>query len=120
DAGALKGARIGVWRDGVFGVTPEGDAVAEEAIQAMTDLGAIVIDPVEIPNVFDVFDAELTVLLFEFKVDLHRYLAELKNTSMRSLADLIDFNDSHADQEMPWFGQELFLLAEHTYRRAAP
>jgi amidase len=114
DAGAMKGARIGVWRDGVFGVTPEGDAVAEEAIQAMKDLGAIVIDPVEIPGVFDVFDAELTVLIFEFKVDLHRYLAELKNTSMRSLADLIDFNDSHADQEMPWFGQELFLLAEDT------
>ena len=114
DAGALKNARIGVWRDGVFGFSPEADAVAEEAIQALKDLGATVIDPVEIPNVFDVFDAELTVLTFEFKVDLHRYLSELTNTTMRSLADIIAFNDSHADTEMPWFGQELFLLAEDT------
>jgi amidase len=111
---ALRGARIGVWRDGVFGFSPEGDAVAEQAIQAMKDLGATVIDPVEIPNIFDVFDDELTVLIFEFKVDVRKYLLELKNTQMRSLADLIEFNDSHADVEMPWFGQELFLLSEDT------
>ncbi len=114
DPNALKGARIGVWRDGVFGFSPEGDAVAEEAIQAMKDLGATVIDPVEIPNIFDVFDAELTVLTFEFKVDVRKYLVELENTQMRSLADLIEFNESHADLEMPWFGQELFLVAEDT------
>jgi amidase len=114
DAGALKGARIGVWRDGVFGYSPEGDAVAEQAIEALKELGATVIDPVEIPGVFDVFDAELTVLTFEFKVDIRKYLSELKNTQMRTLADLIDFNDAHADTEMPWFGQELFLLAEDT------
>ena len=111
---ALKGARIGVWRDGVFGISPEGDAVAEQAIQAMKELGATVIDPVEIPHIFDVFDAELTVLLFEFKVDVRKYLLELRNTQMRSLADLIAFDDSHADAEMPWFGQELFLLAQDT------
>jgi len=114
DPGALKKARIGVWRDGVFGFSPEADAVAEQAIEALKDLGATVIDPVEIPNVFDVFDAELTVLIFEFKVDVRRYLSELKNTQMRTLADLIDFNDSHAETEMPWFGQELFLLAQET------
>jgi amidase len=114
DAGALKGARIGVWRDGVFGFSPEADAVAEQAIVALKDLGAVVIDPVEIPGVFDVFDAELTVLTFEFKVDVRKYLSELKNTSMRTLADLIEFNDAHADTEMPWFGQELFLLSEET------
>jgi amidase len=103
-----------VWRDGVFGFSPEADAVAEQAIEALKDLGATVVDPVEIPNVFDVFDAELTVLTFEFKVALRRYLSELQNTRMRTLADIIAFNDSHADVEMPWFGQELFLLAEET------
>jgi amidase len=111
---ALRGARIGVWRDGVFGFSPEGDAVAEDAIQAMKDQGATVIDPVEIAGVFDVFDAELTVLTFEFKADLRKYLSELRNTQMRTLADLIAFNDAHADTEMPWFGQELFLLSEET------
>jgi amidase len=111
---ALRGARIGVWRDGVFGFSPEGDAVAEDAIQAMKGQGATVIDPVEIAGVFDVFDAELTVLTFEFKADLRKYLSELRNTQMRTLADLIAFNDAHADTEMPWFGQELFLLSEET------
>ena len=116
DPGALKKARIGVWRDGVFGASPEGDAVAEQAIDALKDLGAVVVDPVEIPHALDqeLFDAEFTVLLFEFKADLRRYLSELKNTEMRTLADIIDFNETHADVEMPWFGQEIFLLAEET------
>ena len=60
------------------------------------------------------FDPEFTLLLFEFKADMARYLSELTNTSMRTLADLIAFDDAHADQEMRWFGQEIFLLAEET------
>jgi len=111
---ALMGARIGVWRDGVFGFSPEGDAVAEEAIAAMKSLGAVVIDPIEIPHAFDVFDDEFTVLLFEFKVDVRNYLSELKNTEMSTLRDLIQFNNQHKSTEMPWFGQELFLLAQET------
>jgi amidase len=31
---------------------------------------------------------------------------------MKTLADLIAFNDAHKEQEMPWFGQELFLMAQ--------
>jgi amidase len=54
------------------------------------------------------------VLLFEFKVDIAKYLSELSNTNMRTLADLIAFNDANADREMPWFGQELFLISEET------
>jgi amidase len=114
DPNGLKGARIGVWRDGVFGISPEGDQVAEEAISAISKLGATVIDPTDIPNVNDVFDPEFTVLLFEFKADIAKYLSELSNTSMHTLADLIAFNDQHADQELKWFGQELFLIAEET------
>jgi amidase len=52
------------------------------------------------------------VLLYEFKHDVAAYLAGLSQTTMRTLADLIEFNASHADQEMPWFGQELFELSE--------
>jgi amidase len=114
DAGALKGKRIGVWRDGVFGFSPEADQVAEEAIDALRDLGAEVIDPTDIPNVVDAFGPEFTVLLYEFKVDLRRYLSELSNTQVRTLADCIDFNEAHADVEMPWFAQEIFLLAQET------
>src|SRR6266536_2467739 len=114
DPNGLRGARVGVWREGVFGISPEGDAIAEAAISQMSRLGATIVDPADIPNVNDVFGPEFTVLLFEFKADIASYLSELSNTSMRTLADLIAFNDAHADQEMRWFGQELFLLAEQT------
>ena len=114
DKGALKGARIGIWRENVFGLSPEADAIGEQAIAALKDLGAIIIDPTDIPNVTDSFDPEFTVLLFEFKVDIRTYLSELSNTSMRTLADLIAFNEQHAAQELPWFGQEVFELAQDT------
>jgi amidase len=114
DPDGLRGARVGVWREGVFGVSPEADAVAEAAIGELSRLGATVVDPADIPNVADVFGPELTVLLFEFKADIAAYLSELERTSMRTLADLIAFNDANAEQELRWFGQEIFLLAEDT------
>jgi amidase len=114
DPEGLRGARIGVWREGVFGVSPEADAVAEAAIGELSRLGATVVDPADIPNVADAFDPEFTVLLFEFKADIAAYLSELERTSMRTLADLIAFNDANAEQELRWFGQEIFLLAEET------
>jgi amidase len=114
DPDGLRGARIGVWREGVFGVSPEADAVAEAAIGDLSRLGATVVDPADIPNVADVFDPEFTVLLYEFKADIAAYLAELGNTSMRTLADLIAFNEANAERELRWFGQEIFLLAEAT------
>jgi amidase len=114
DPNGLRGARIGVWREGVFGASPEADAVAEAAISQLSRLGATVVDPADIPNVNDAGGPEFTVLLFEFKADIANYLSELTNTSMRTLADLIAFDDAHADQEMRWFGQEIFLLAEET------
>jgi amidase len=114
DPDGLRGARVGVWREGVFGVSPEADAVAEAAIGELSRLGATVVDPADIPNVADVFGPEFTVLLFEFKADIAAYLSELERTSMRTLADLIAFNDANAEQELRWFGQEIFLLAEET------
>jgi amidase len=110
-AEALEGARIGVWRRGVFGFTPEGDRVANSAISAMRELGAVIVDPANIPNVFAAFGPEFTVLLYEFKHDLRAYLAQLTKSRVRWLGDVIRFNERHADVEMPWFGQELFRLA---------
>ena len=114
DPNGLRGARVGVWREGVFGISPEADQIAEAAIGELSRLGATVVDPADIPNVADIGGPEFTVLLFEFKVDIAAYLAELERTSMRTLADLIAFNDAHAEQELRWFGQEIFLLAEET------
>jgi amidase len=114
DPEGLRGARVGVWREGVFGVSPEADAIAEAAIAELSRLGATVVDPTDIPNVADAFDPEFTVLLFEFKADIAAYLSELEHTSMRTLADLIAFNEANAERELRWFGQEIFLLAEQT------
>ena len=60
------------------------------------------------------FKAELTVLLHEFKVNLNAYLAELTCTPLRSLADIIEFNNAHAGEELSYFGQEILLMAQET------
>jgi amidase len=109
-----------VWREGVFGISPEADAIAEAAIAELSRLGATVVDPADIPNVADIGDPELTVLLCEFKDDIAAYLSELGNTSMRTLADLIAFNEANAERELRWFGQEVFLQSEATGGTADP
>jgi amidase len=109
----LAGARIGVARQ-FTGVTTETDAVFESALQVMRDAGAILIDPVELPS-FDEFNAdqsEIIVLIFEFKRDLNRYLAMRSGVPVSTLADVIQFNIDHADEELRYFGQELMELAE--------
>jgi amidase len=120
DPNGLRGARIGVWREGVFGASPEADAIAEAAIADLSRLGATVVDPTDIPNMDQVGDPEFTVLLCEFKDDIAAYLSELRNTDMRTLADLIAFNEANAERELRWFGQEVFLLSEATGGTADP
>jgi amidase len=73
----------------------------------------VLVDPVEIPHVRDYGDQEFTVLLYELKADLNAYLAALGSASrMKTLADVIAFNDAHKDTEMPYFGQETFIQAQ--------
>lgn len=109
----LAGARIGVARQ-FTGVTTETDDVFEEALQVMSDAGAILVDPVELPS-FDEFNAdqsEIIVLIYEFKRDLNAYLATRTGVPVSTLADVIQFNIDHADEELRYFGQELMELAE--------
>jgi amidase len=120
DPNGLRGARIGVWREGVFGASPEADVIGEAAIADLRRLGATVVDPADIPGVNDIGGPEFTVLLCEFKDDIAAYLAELRNTDMRTLADLIAFNEANAERELRWFGQEIFLQAEATGGTADP
>jgi len=119
---ALRGARIGVVRKSM-GFHPDVDAAMERAITAMRAAGATVVDA-DIPTAGKWDDAELQVLLYEFKNGLPRYL-ESRHAPVRSLAELIAFDNAHAAQEMPWFGQELFEqaqakgpLTERAYRDA--
>jgi amidase len=111
DANALKGKRIGVVRK-LAGYDPGTDRVLDEAIAALRRAGATVIDKVTIPHLNDYGDAENTVLSYEFNNDLNKYLATRKGLPVHTLADLIAWNKSHADQELPWFGQELFEQSE--------
>jgi amidase len=122
NANALTGARIGVARDQGFGVSEKTDAVMDTAIQALRTAGAIIIDNLNItalenPNTGN---AELTVLLFDFKADIAAYLSTRPSGSPRTLEDLIDFNNAHANQELPFFGQELFIQAQQTTNLSDP
>jgi len=126
DANALRGARIGVVRK-LAGFSPAVDALLAHNIETLKAAGAVVIDPVELPNLGKYDDAELVVLEYEFKHDLDSYLAALPAASNapRSLADLIKFNERERAREMPWFDQDLLEksqargpLTDKVYRQA--
>jgi amidase len=112
DANGLKGTRIGVVRKGLFDHSPAADRIAEEAIAQMKRQGATIVDPADIATMGQVDDAELEVLLYEFKSDLNACLAGFGPGTPRSLADLITFNERNREREMRYFGQELFLRAQ--------
>ncbi len=105
---ALRGARIGVVRKSM-GFHPDVAAAMAAAIERLRQAGATVVDA-DIPTAGQWDDAEFQILLYEFKDGLERYLASHAHP-IRTLAQLIRFNRDHADQEMPWFGQELFEQA---------
>jgi len=113
DPNGLRGARIGIVRNKLFGYSPPADALADSAIAVMKRQGATIVDPVRIPTLGTFGDSEFEVLLFEFKADLNKYLAWLGPASpVHSLKDVIAFNDAHKGQEMPYFGQEILAMAE--------
>ena len=112
DRAGLRGARIGVARKAFdFG---EGiGAVFDAALDAMKAEGAVLLDPVEIPSPGKFEDSEMEVLLYEFKAGINAYLAaQAPRAPVRSLKELIEFNERHREKEMPYFGQDLFLKAE--------
>ncbi len=112
DAAGLKGARIGVARD-FLGFHPDVDRLIEESLAAMKQQGAVLVDPVEIPERRAINGPSFQVLLYEFKADLNAYLAKLgPQAPVRSLEEIIRFNDKNRDREMPYFGQDLFIKAQ--------
>lgn len=116
DDNGLSGMRIGVPRIAFTGYSTEADALFEAALNAMRDAGATVVDPADFLNADELFSsgAEFTVLLFEFKQDLNAYLASLRPGFPRTLAEMIAFNEANAERELPFFGQEIFTIAEGT------
>jgi amidase len=125
DPAGLKGARIGVARK-FLGFNDRVDKLMENALQAIRGLGAELVDPADLPTHGKFDDAEMEVLLFEFKTDLDAYLSRLgSKIPVRSLEELIKFNEKNREREMPFFGQDLFIKAQakgplttDAYRRA--
>ncbi|MFH1964442.1 MAG: amidase [Acidobacteriota bacterium] len=110
----LKGKRLGVARE-FFDFHPKVEAVMETALADLVKLGAVLVDPVEFPDNEGLGKASFNVLLYDFRVDLEEYLRGLPGENKpRTLAELIEFNETNRDREMPWFEQEIFLEAQKT------
>jgi len=110
-ANGLSGARIGVARK-FFGFNDKVDKLMIDAIDALKRAGATVVDPADLPSHGKYDDSEFEVLLYEFKADLNKYLAERGGGAPRSLKELIEFNERNREREMPYFGQEIFTKAQ--------
>jgi len=113
DPDGLRGARIGVARQRYTGYSGSVDALFQIALTTLRDHGAVIVDPANVTTEDQIGNAELTVLLYELKADLNRYLAGLGTTAPhKTLADVIAFNERNRDREMPFFQQELFERAQ--------
>ncbi|MBL0311699.1 MAG: amidase [Holophagaceae bacterium] len=109
DPAGLKGARLGVVRS-FMGSNPHMAKAFTAALEAIKAAGAELVDPVELStSAYD--DAEFEVLLYEFKTDLHAYLAA-RGGAVKDLKALVAFDDAHADQELRYFGQQILQQAD--------
>jgi amidase len=122
EPGSLRGRRIGVVRENFTGYSDHTDRIFEEGLAALRFCGAELVDPVTVRG-----DAELrttgaamTLLLHEFKSGLNEYLASRSGIAVRTLSDVIKFNQEHPAEEMPLFGQDLLIRAEATAGTATP
>jgi len=123
-AEGLSGKRIGIARQ-FFGFNAKVDEQLGKSLEIIKNSGAELIDNIEFEGRAEWGSAEWEVLLYELKHDLNKYLDEHPNAPVRSLEEIIQYNIVHADVEMPWFGQEIFLeaqkkgdLTEETYLNA--
>jgi amidase len=112
DLDGLRGVRIGIARN-MAGTNPRILKIFEHCIEVMKHLGAVIVDPADLPN-FDKFErTEMEVLLYEFKADLNKYLKALEdNARVHSMEDVIRFNEENSHRVMPYFGQERMLEAQ--------
>lgn len=112
DPNGLKGARIGVARK-YFGFSEAVDSLMEQSLDVMRKQGATVVDPADIATLGKFDDTELLVFMYELKADLNAYLARLgPNAPVKSLKEIIEFNQRNRQKEMPYFGQDLFVKSE--------
>jgi amidase len=121
DPAALEGARIGIWRAASVGADAATAALLDVAVGCLRSFGAVVIDPVELPGIEKVTEPEFDALNYEFKHGINVYLKYLAEFAVgtgqappATLAELIEFNEVHAERVLARFGQEIFYAAEAT------
>ncbi len=107
---ALRGARLGVARD-LMGSHEGVDGVIEAAIDTLRDLGAEIVDPALGAWTPFFGEAETELCLYGFKNGIERYFASHPGSPMRTLADVMAFNEANPDRVMPYFPQDLFERA---------
>ena len=110
DINGLKGARIGVARN-MCGTDPRIIKLFESCIYVMKQLGAVIVDPANVPNFNKFGKTESEVLHYEFKADLNKYLAGT-NARVKSMADVIKFNEEHKERVLQYFGQGYMIVAQ--------
>ena len=111
DPSGLKGARIGIARK-YFGFSDAVDDMMNALIDEMKKQGAVIVDPADLPTHGKFDDTEFTVLLYELKADLEKYLARRPDAKIRTLKDAIEFNERDRLKEMPYFAQDVIIKAE--------
>jgi amidase len=119
DPAALDGARLGIWREGSALAGPATAAVLDAVVARLRALGAVLVDPVALPDSDKIREPEFAALQHEFKYGINAYLAFIAGFGFpgalpRTLAELIDFNKRNADLVLARFGQEIFEQAEAT------
>ncbi len=115
---ALQGVRLGVPANfGFTGYSPKADAVFKASCDVLTSLGAEIVTGIEVPtaDALEERPGEFQRMLYEYRHALNAYLAERGDPEVRSMADLVAFNNEHADQELRYFGQEALVMAEATH-----
>jgi amidase len=113
DANGLRGARIGVARQFFHPRNERIGKVLDSALDALRNAGAELIDPVNLPSFGKMDDSEFQVMLYEFKDGLNKYLASLgPDAPIKTLSELMAYNEIHSDTEMRYFGQQTLRLAE--------
>src|SRR5262249_22918265 len=112
DSAALRGPRIGVARER-FKLNRLVDPVMDAALAAMKREGAELVDPVKLPSSQDLGGGDYQVMLYEFKAGLNAYFASLgSGAPVKSMQELIDFNERNRDRELKFFGQETLIEAQ--------
>lgn len=116
DQNALRGSRIGVWRDGHEGIDDEADDAFDMSVEVLRGMGAEVVEGADVPDIASLVPTDLLpALLTEFKHGLNGYLAATPGAHPQSLTELIAYNQEHAEVELPSpLEQDWLVMADQT------